>query len=1378
MTHTPIPIKNAISVPIRVDALWWPDTSTRVAPPTADFTLLKKTLPTDTAGRPTEDYSNAKPWLGDTIRHEPNDTYTLPSGIHLHWTLPQTLRHGTAIYVLDYPVYNELIQQGVPVALVKALQAQPQALIATVLTATTPPALEALVKALQTQPQADIQKGKVELTLDDLKELLNTLAAGQPTLTAGTFPPLKSIADGNKPLFGVISSDPNAVVLSLTPNLSWDPLFLEIYRPLIMQAAVRMKLPPVPNRWLILRAIGQNAPDTAWVVESDRLSKPQNDGTPLPSFGPTAVPENANTIKNNASAPDAQTYQFLGMTQQAAEWRERNSPDPATVFSPLTAVGYGLPEFAAFYPDCQGVFGLCDSTAVAGTAYTYTVIGWFSDPTIDPASAQYNQTPWSAKGVADRMTDFGWTVDSGLDWKTIDGSLYTAKIAITAAPPADNPADGPLNVQVAIGNTAGEALAAYLANKKSDPIADPAPGLNAETLLDATQAGVLQQALEADGPAVVENALHQMAFEASPGGWVWQIAPPPPAQPGLGSNTPTAPPPLPEGVTQALSALNAAQMQFDRTQAYLSTQRQWLFTDWCRALHLATDASSAQKPAPPNGTTPHNEPINKQILAVAATLLNQTAFAVDDAGMGHPVIKAQPYPERMLAYNAAQALYLAQVAVPAAVTTAQQKVPPELPADYQYVLKRQPAPRFWRPNDPVVLLFDTGGKDLQPAPPYPTDDNLVCPTVVASAAQSYLTLSWSVGPSAGCLEAAVAKANPMPSGPSWRPLSLTWWANYFPCADPNNTTPGTFSGTGPYQPNAYSPTFITANFQPDAAGIELAAKSSAAIETSATEYHGRSLLSDHAARTLHERIAQLVGVNPTQTTTLADADIPAALKPVSALLQGAYNSAAQTLAQTLTGFHDRLLMLRRIPQLNIFDPGYTQAAWHKDSYNDATWDAAAQSFYDEIGKQALASPEPEDRYSPIRAGQCRLQELTLVDAFGRAKTWVLSPSDPDHPTNVFIADSFPDETQPVQNEAATFLLPPRLAQPARLLFGWVAPDGTAEAAGAQSVTTSPICGWLALNWLDESLLVFEKDGTLKGSLPKGGAFALLNPLKPISDSLLQKVVSAAPPTLYDNIAKALLTIEPHAHRQHPARSVLISRPLALARVGLQLEVQGAPAPHQGYEWLATVALDPTTQLAATDPYCPMGKSPTSSFPQRETCGFTQVNFQVRLGDVSMADDGLVAYWTVDASAQLGQYNLLKLDPADTSQEPTLLLTCDPDPSQAAQQALLLFDPRAPVHATSGILPTATLTLPPALYAAAIENMALVFAVGPVLTPGDQLLLPLPTEVQGTWQWLTDSKQTSGTALTGKIDDRAHLTPTPPVLRDGRLQMPHIETKGE
>jgi hypothetical protein len=71
---------------------------------------------------------------------------------------------------------------------------------------------------------------------------------------------------------------------------------------------------------------------------------------------------------------------------------------------------------------------------------------------------------------------------------------------------------------------------------------------------------------------------------------------------------------------------------------------------------------------------------------------------------------------------------------------------------------------------------------------------------------------------------------------------------------------------------------------------------------------------------------------------------------------------------------------------------------------------------------------------------------------------------------------------------------------------------------------------------------------------------------------------------------------------------------------------------------------------------------------------------------------------------------------------------------------MLLDPRGSVHATSGILPVKSISLPPNKYAAALQAIEITFLSTPVLTDNDKMRLPLPNEGGYVWSWLQKEKQ--------------------------------------
>ncbi len=213
---------------------------------------------------------------------------------------------------------------------------------------------------------------------------------------------------------------------------------------------------------------------------------------------------------------------------------------------------------------------------------------------------------------------------------------------------------------------------------------------------------MLGNVLDADGPAVVENALHSQAFQPEAAGWLWQIAYKTEDTAGLSRSRQNTSLGLSRVTSNALLALNAAQNDFDKAWEAQAAQRHLLFTDWCRTLHLETDASgSSVTKVFPNGATNSNDDV--QLANVAAVALTQTAAAVNAASNGTEVMSP------MQTYLAAEMLYLSYAAAAKAIS--------EEPNASVLYLRRQPGTRYWRPNDPVVMLTEQGAGDLTVFPP-------------------------------------------------------------------------------------------------------------------------------------------------------------------------------------------------------------------------------------------------------------------------------------------------------------------------------------------------------------------------------------------------------------------------------------------------------------------------------------------------------------------------------------------------------------------------------------------------------------------------------------------------------------------------------------
>jgi len=65
----------------------------------------------------------------------------------------------------------------------------------------------------------------------------------------------------------------------------------------------------------------------------------------------------------------------------------------------------------------------------------------------------------------------------------------------------------------------------------------------------------------------------------------------------------------------------------------------------------------------------------------------------------------------------------------------------------------------------------------------------------------------------------------------------------------------------------------------------------------------------------------------------------------------------------------------------------------------------------------------------------------------------------------------------------------------------------------------------------------------------------------------------------------------------------------------------------------------------------------------------------------------------------------------------------------------VIDPRGEVHATSGILPSKAINIPPDQYANILKKLSITFKTAPLLTGKSGIGLSLPQESGYSWSWL-------------------------------------------
>lgn len=1261
----------------------------------------------------------------------------------------------------------------------------------------------------------------------------------------------------------------------------------------------KIHFPLAPNRWLVTRKF--SGKQTQWVVESNYLHMLTD---PLAS--------SAISYPHKDSSHPA-PYRHLGRKVPLAEWTEadHDGNNPHYLDS-LTAVGYGEPTFAAFYPNCHSVFGFYDELSrdktiqeMKGT--TYEIIGWHSNFSGDILQDTQFQTKlnqlWSTHQHSVSTAPFQHeTLKSELGWIIQDAeqdffpnaTFYFARLTLTADS-VQEPEEPNSTAKIAVGNSATEALSAHLGLE----VGKAAGQFQLEEQLEALQLLPQLEGVQLDSGAKFLEARHAQGFKAVHGGLIATIKPTTDSTPTAKADAQSAPNQaqvtLPDELAFQLNHFNLLRQQYDKAVAKRQSLREQLFADWYKYMVAAYPPEDAQDDFPDGDeiayfmqahTLKELEAINKTIgsadpapqepgslvtqlqtvgeelyqavenlqlimvddlnwsrfieilngrkalqesrfqtiisqLADALTVLQPNLGRYPDSietiseteksaiVVGINVILSNEFttwttPEIMLLLPAeAQALLTKQASqtefaqsdkIRLGRLILETALPQTLTRRPRYKIDEVPAPRYWQPAEPVVLIADSElklterhGEDGR----LREDGLLACYLVqhkefdveTTATEDAFWDRLLEVQTRIDALEAS----EELPEGSSsrigfyswgsqpWHPFMLEWTVELFPIAE---------NGSHSAVDRQYSPNFIETHYNFPEEGVDLKLKKElTTLNRVANVYSGRSLMLDYAQPLLIERLEEYCAKHlaplyyDANNTPLAERRNKPPLEAITdwavknrdklspfnqAVLdiQAHFaNNPTSPLAQTLSGFNAALLQHKQTLQLPIEDAlGFDDAKQLADKVQKSIADAN------------IHAPQPLNDFNPLRTGGLRLLHLRLVDTFGRIQT--VFNGDPTQQ----IISSAPF----LQLDPHTVKLPPRLVQPTRLNFNWLSADLAPADSDMQinsHPATTPVCGWFVPNYFDNSLLVYNQSGQPLGAI-QGKGEELVWVSAPgrqhriievdIVNKHLYKLVSyfltQSRKYLDDvltGLESALETVLPESAAEHDSLALLVGRPLAVVRAALELELHGLPAINQDWNLFRRTLL---TYV-------------------RDSDRFTAVNFPLRVGEHSRLNDGLLAFWIenkkFDTKNEPYIDNKLYLPKTpDTPRTSTITHTdimrhqgqTVPHITQAIDTPkrflTMLVDPRGAVHVSSGILPVQSLKIPPDQYSTALHNLELTFYSGPFITKQTGIELPLPTEPGYTWSLLT--KENGAWADTHEIN---------PVEQNATFAAPHMVREG-
>ncbi|MGK3982754.1 hypothetical protein WME99_06935 [Sorangium sp. So ce136] len=727
------------------------------------------------------------------------------------------------------------------------------------------------------------------------------------------------------------------------------------------------------------------------------------------------------------------------------------------------------------------------------------------------------------------------------------------------------------------------------------------------------------------------------------------------------------------------------------------------------------------------------------------------------------------------------------------------------------VLEAVPGPRYWQPSDPVVLM---AGDAIVPTVRHGRDgrlrkDGLLACQLLLDVADESLNALPQHADLLGRIRQLIDAESP-PAGEQrvgfndgsrkpWNPFLLEWDVQFFSHPVPEVD-----------EVERYRPDHITRRYTLAREAVDLAHNDPddlADFVDNAEPYRGFSILSPHAGGTMKQRIAayvvkqrlllpephnlDLYGLTPAQAEQYLDTDGNA-----QAILDGYQSNPARadyddtlgvalaayvrlqglpTLSQALSGFNEALLMQKRTLQLDIEDP----------IGNDDDRFFATQVAGSVRGALLLASTPRRD-FNPIRAGELRVTSLRLVDSFGQINDLGTNPA---HGATIVSAELMPLRVRGTDDHRV--VLPPRLAQPARIQFRWLsgAPlEGEEQPEMNAHPATSPICGWIVPNNLDLGYSVYDRDGAPLGIInavgywdPVPGAASAVA-VESIPNPHLRKVVEhlTAAGRSGSEFTKSFTAVlnsavdqsDPEALAHSPALSLLIGRPLCVVRASVNLELQGLPARDKHWR-----VFNETTKewVISNEEHV----TPISESPEKWTAAFDKVELPIRIGEFRQLNDGLIGYWKEKADGsfedntfyapQSGNTGFTGTDPASRKivTSASAPVNIHQSVTAPAQILTMLMDPRGVVHATSSVVPAKSITIPPDQYEKALAAIEVTFTSAPLLTGRAgygkaggrrEVNVPLREQPGFSWSWVSRQRGVwEETRAFAEVETRARLS---------------------
>ena len=476
---------------------------------------------------------------------------------------------------------------------------------------------------------------------------------------------------------------------------------------------------------------------------------------------------------------------------------------------------------------------------------------------------------------------------------------------------------------------------------------------------------------------------------------------------------------------------------------------------------------------------------------------------------------------------------------------------------------------------------------------------------------------------------------------------------------------------------------------------------------------------------------------------------------------------------TLNGFNANQVLRDIIHPLpvNNFQQGSSDTITHSIKNAASNQYNLGDNWYDDgfNNERPIYNGElAELNFGPLRSGLLSVMDLEIIDIFGQRMKLSTPGRYPSGPLNLIPSNSLTPLNNNIEDTA---YLPPRLLMPARLNFKWLNSYNTDTEfieMGPDSLSF-PVFGWVMPNNLDNSLFFYDSDGNAIGSfgIEHGNMVyrtKVGNNSNP-GDSLEMDIGTINNPKINSYLVKFMWYINnkggtgtntglflssllqairnsdkltaPGRNDHNASLALLTGRPLALVRAVLGIETSGYLTPLNQADLNSN---SPWTQDITGMRVNYTDRMETSSGDLKD------VEIPVKLGETKNMEDGLIGYLKeYDNSADLYRDKVFYafgatanngvVHPSDTNIKLNL--------NAGLQKFTMLVEPHTMLHATTGLLPVETLSLPLNHYAKNINKLQMTFFTHPLLLTNNELNIKVPEQNGYAWGWInqrSDQKQ--------------------------------------